>query len=976
MEEERDSICDIADLAAPLDPGVTTGYQLLDKLVASEGFSTVRTIIECYGKATGDDNVEGTEAIERLAKFANVFAKHVTGLLETSLGCEPGTLVASVRAIDASSEGGGALHDDTRELLETQNCQVHEAVSVEVGETSHGGPAATASSSSSSGKQGLGSSSRQRRGSMRSRIGRVVSFSKGNKLGHNNAGGGGKGGKEKTRRGASMECPSVLWLPPQGNSSYSPPEWLRAKVVLALPAQTVRDHAAAAADSTDTTTGLAAPVPLPQQQQQQQQQQPPPVTFQQPATIKIFAPARARAPKIGFTAADISSVRQTSSSVAQNSLTLVLREAKTGEEANGRGGQLDAEDQELRHVLAFKSDALCIQWLKYLTEVTELAQQIRRNKQKADQSKARAEKKKQEAEAVAAAATATPPPPPPVVSRHPAIESEQESELRRLRASVQDSEENKRRAQAKIKRFQERIGALNETIRNLEVSEAAALAACDQVSKECAHMAAKLEALGAFEGADSLGNDGSDRSGAHDASSSTSSAEKDSTQRQFRKLSKQVALLQSEKEQLRERVLELELELDEKQGEIDEKQYESQAAQMKIQKLTEMLRHDAASSASSTMERVRRASLAGAGNEEAVAASGDISVRTSRIRADKRGLVFGDLNPPGSVRVSAGTEEVVSEGESETSIMNEHVEEEESDYFVQVEQLSGGNGAGTDDAALVSPPLPPLSKDRLRALNQLLQDSSTDEGEPEVPPPVAPRGNTLTAVSSNSNSSTSRNRDLPSFADRGSSRNFSGRRGSTGGILDTGPVEESGSSTHIGIKSHTLSAGTRLDDPEFVSESWFHGRMGRDGSAQLLINYGDTGAFLVRESSNQPGQYVLSVNWHGIPRHMRLMTDLGGCRISNLTFDSVCEAITHFETTPFPIDSRMISDNPQPLTLSFGISRDLNEREARRVLIAQARQARRVAAEAEALRMRERNAAQDFPPPVAPRRGENLYHIT
>jgi len=71
--------------------------------------------------------------------------------------------------------------------------------------------------------------------------------------------------------------------------------------------------------------------------------------------------------------------------------------------------------------------------------------------------------------------------------------------------------------------------------------------------------------------------------------------------------------------------------------------------------------------------------------------------------------------------------------------------------------------------------------------------------------------------------------------------------------------------------------------------------MDRDPAGELLTLYGSPGSWLIRESTNQAGQYVLSVSWHGTPRHMRLMLDGRGCRISNLLFPDVPTMLEHFK---------------------------------------------------------------------------------
>lgn len=54
-----------------------------------------------------------------------------------------------------------------------------------------------------------------------------------------------------------------------------------------------------------------------------------------------------------------------------------------------------------------------------------------------------------------------------------------------------------------------------------------------------------------------------------------------------------------------------------------------------------------------------------------------------------------------------------------------------------------------------------------------------------------------------------------------------------------------------------------------VSCSWFHGKISRDRAEQLLSPKED-GLFLVRESTNFPGDYTLCVCYQGKVEHYRV----------------------------------------------------------------------------------------------------------
>ena len=66
-------------------------------------------------------------------------------------------------------------------------------------------------------------------------------------------------------------------------------------------------------------------------------------------------------------------------------------------------------------------------------------------------------------------------------------------------------------------------------------------------------------------------------------------------------------------------------------------------------------------------------------------------------------------------------------------------------------------------------------------------------------------------------------------------------------------------------------------EDELSRKDWFHGPMSRQDAEKLLVRDGD---FLVRESTTNPGQYVLTGSQNGYPKHL-LLVDPEGV-VSNL----------------------------------------------------------------------------------------------
>ena len=104
--------------------------------------------------------------------------------------------------------------------------------------------------------------------------------------------------------------------------------------------------------------------------------------------------------------------------------------------------------------------------------------------------------------------------------------------------------------------------------------------------------------------------------------------------------------------------------------------------------------------------------------------------------------------------------------------------------------------------------------------------------------------------------------------------------------------------------SPARSHSPNTPEESFENQPWYWGKITRAEAAAAVCQFGETGTgcYVVRQSESKFGDFVITFNYHGEAKHLRVTVRSDGrCLLENYSFPSLQSLLDNYRTTPLPL---------------------------------------------------------------------------
>ena len=119
----------------------------------------------------------------------------------------------------------------------------------------------------------------------------------------------------------------------------------------------------------------------------------------------------------------------------------------------------------------------------------------------------------------------------------------------------------------------------------------------------------------------------------------------------------------------------------------------------------------------------------------------------------------------------------------------------------------------------------------------------------------------------------------------------------------------------------TLIMKCVINQTYFIPFRWYHGNISRQESYERLQNMAEPGAYLVRDSTNQPGDYAIAyLSKHRQIHHFKINSVCGDYYIGGRQFSSLVDLIGYYTNCSCILENERLEVPVMPPMVCYFIS--------------------------------------------------------